>query len=315
MFLKMENMTKIRKFPLVWDVVAMLLIFFGSQLVVGVVLQFCGVVAPATSAIDTVPIDSYLAEQESLARYTALLYPLTMLIPTVLMWVYACWRGGKKAISIGSSAAGLNPSVVLVGVVWLLSAQVVIEPLALMLPKVEAPGVGLGVWAYITTIVSAPIIEELMCRGVILETIRKRWGIGLAIVVSALFFGLIHVAPATILVATVAGLIFGVLYVRTSSIFTSMIVHAVNNAIAFTLVVLEKDEVPLRTMIGNDTIYYIVYAVAAVLFVAATVEACFKLKSLKEEAEKKAVEEADSVEVADSAEVADEKVGEVEAES
>jgi hypothetical protein len=58
--------------------------------------------------------------------------------------------------------------------------------------------------------------------------------------------------------------------------------------------------------------------VAAVLFVAATVEACFKLKSLKEEAEKKAAEEADSVEVAevaDSAEVADEKVGEEEAES
>ena len=81
----MENMTKIRKFPLVWDVVAMLLIFFGSQLIVGVVLQLCGVVAPATSAIDTVPIDSYLAEQESLARYTALLYPLTMLIPMVLM--------------------------------------------------------------------------------------------------------------------------------------------------------------------------------------------------------------------------------------
>ena len=181
-----------------------------------------------------------------------------------------------------------------------------------MLPKVESPGVGLGVWAYITTIVSAPIIEELMCRGVILETIRKRWGIGLAIVVSALFFGLIHVAPATILVATVAGLIFGVLYVRTSSIFTSIIVHAINNAIAFTLVVLEKEDVPLRTMIGNDTIYYIVYAVAAVLFVAATVEACFKLKSLKVEAEKKVAEEADSVEVAA---VADEKVGEEETES
>jgi membrane protease YdiL (CAAX protease family) len=139
----------------------------------------------------------------------------------------------------------------------------------------------MGVWAYITTIGFAPILEELLCRGVLLEAFNKRWGVKLSILFSALFFGLIHFDPATVVVATVAGLIFGALYVRTSSIFTTIIVHAINNTLAYMLIVIGKDNVPLKEILGNDTLYYTIYGIAAAIFIAASVDAFFRLRSKK----------------------------------
>ena len=145
--------------------------------------------------------------------------------------------------------------------------------------------------AYITTIVAAPILEEILCRGFLFGAFNRRWGVKLSILLSALFFGLIHFDLATAVVATVAGIILGVLYVRTSSIFASMIVHAINNAMAFTLIVLEKENVPFREVIGNDTIYYTIYGVAAVIFIAASVEAFLKLRTTKEKPKVEVAEE------------------------
>ena len=287
---------KLRKFPLVGDILVVLLLFFLAQVAVMTVLPFFGVVVPTVSVIDTVPIDAYMAGQESLAKYCLILYTATMLVPLLLMWIYLRLRGGKGSIRIRCSIAGFNPSVILIGVLWLLSSQVVLEPLVLMLPARQTPGLGLGVWAYITTIGIAPLLEEILCRGVLYESFRNRWGIKVSILLSALFFGLIHFDLATAVVATMAGLIFGVLYVRTSSIFASIIVHAINNALAFALVVVGKDNTPLREMIGDDKIYYIVYGVAAFIFVVAWVEALFKLraKRLELKAEKEAAAAAEA---------------------
>jgi membrane protease YdiL (CAAX protease family) len=300
----MEKVAKTGKFPKIADVVVLMLLFLVAQAAVLLLLPLFGVTLPVTSAIDTVPVETYIAEQESLAKYCALYYPLSMLLPILLMWLYLRLRGGKGVIRIHCSAAGLNPSVILVGVLWLLSSQIVLEPLVLMLPKHQSPGVGLGVWAYITTIGFAPILEEILCRGLLFEAFHKRWGVKISILLSALFFGIIHFDPATAVVALFAGLIFGVLYVRTSSIFASMIVHAINNALAFMLITIEKDDVPLREIVGNDKIYYIIYGVAAVIFIAASVEAFFKLRAKKEEPATETTEEVEEVEVSERVEEA-----------
>ena len=285
----MAKLTKKRRFPSVGDIFVLLLLFFLAQVLVAFVLPLFGVTLPATSAIDTVPIETYIAEQELLAKYCAVFYSLSMGLPILFMWLYLRLRGGKGTLRIRCAAAGFNPAVVLVGVLWLLSSQIILEPIVALLPEHKTPGLGLGVWACITTICFAPILEEILCRGLLFETFNKRWGVKLSIFLSALFFGLIHFDLATIVVATVAGMIFGVLYVRTSSIFASMIVHAINNAVAFTLIVIGKDNVMLKDIIDNDVVYYAVYGVAALIFVAASVEAFFKLRSKKEEPNVKVV--------------------------
>lgn len=298
----MEKMAKKRRFPSIGDVLALLILFFIAQLLVAILLPLFGFALPTTMPIDEVPLDTYLAQQESLAKYCAIFYPLSMGLPILFMWLYLRFRGGRGVVSIRCSAAGFNPVVVLVGVLWLLSSQIILEPLVALLPEHKTPGVGLGVWACVTTIGFAPILEEILCRGLLFETFNKRWGVKLSILFSALFFGLIHFDLATVVVATVAGMIFGVLYVRTSSIFASMIVHAINNALALTLISLGKDNVMFREIIGNDTIYYTVYGVAVLIFIAASVEAFFELKNKKERPKTEdvaVVEESANVEASD----------------
>lgn len=277
----MENITKIRKFPLWNDVVAMLLLFFVPQFVIGVILQLCGVGSPvATSVLDpnsAENIEIFMREQEILGNYNAWVYPLMMLSSIVALWCYVCFRGGKGIIRIHHAAAGFNPNVILVGVLWLISAQIILEPLIALLPQSQSADVGLGAWACFTAVISAPILEEVLCRGVLFETMRNRWGVKGAILFSSLFFGLIHLDLATAVVATVAGVILGVLYVRTSSIYASMIVHSINNAMAFTMINFENENTSFSEVVGGGTAYYILYGVAFLIFAAASVEAYFKI--------------------------------------
>lgn len=273
----MENNTQIRRFPTLSDMAVLLLLFFISQLLFGLILQTLGATPPTVSPIDTVDIETYMNEQEALGRYTALIYPLSMLCSIFLLWGYVRLRGGKRAIHIRHSASGFNPSVVLVGVLWLLSAQIILEPLMSLLPPSEGKGVGRGVWACVTAVASSAILEELLCRGIIFEVFRKRWGIKTSILFSSLFFGIIHLDPATAIVAIVAGIIFGILYVRTSSLFTSIIIHSVNNAMAFALICFGVGDISFSEIVGGGITYYILYGIAVMIFVAASIEAYFRI--------------------------------------
>lgn len=271
----MKNYTQLKRFPTIGDMAMMLLLFFVTQVFFGVVMEMCGVVAPTTSAIDDVDIETYMSEQVALGKYTALVYPLSMLFSICILWLYVRIRSGRRSIRIRHSVSGFNPAVVLVGVLWLFAAQIVLEPLMTYLPQNEGRGLGRGVWACVTAVGSAAILEELLCRGLIFEVLHKRWGVKTSILFSSLFFGLIHLDIATAIVAIVAGLIFGVLYVRTSSLYTTIIIHSVNNALAFAMICFGVGNLSLYEIVGGGTVYYVIYAIAAVIFVTAFVEAYF----------------------------------------
>lgn len=279
----MNNVAKIRTFPSVGDVAMMLLLFCVTQLVVGLLLRVVGIVAPVTSAIDAVDVETYMGEQLALGRYTAMAYPLLMLSSIAVLWIYARLRGGKRVIRIRHSASGLNPTVVLVGVLWLFSSQIILEPLVELLPENPGQGLGRGAWACFTAVVTAAISEELLCRGLLFEVLNKRWGVKSSIFFSALFFGLIHFDPATAVVALVAGMIFGVLYVRTSSLYTTIIIHAINNALAFALISFGVGDISFEEVVGGGVLYYILYGVAVAIFVACSVEAYFKVFKKKKQ--------------------------------
>ena len=263
-----------RVFPKWWDILVMLLLFAVAQMVFGQILQLAGVVMPSTSDVDAVDVETFMNEQSALGRYMALVHLFSFLFSIGVLWLYARLRGGKGVIHIRHKASGFNPSVILVGVMWLMASQVVLEPLFEFFPADESTEIGRGMWAAFTAIVSAPILEELLCRGVLFEVLNRRWGAKVSILVSALFFGLLHIGNlANAVVAIVAGFIFGALYVRTSSLYVTIIIHAINNALAFALISFGMDDMSFAEMLGNGMVYYVVYALSAVLFVGASVEA------------------------------------------
>ncbi len=85
--------------------------------------------------------------------------------------------------------------------------------------------------ATVPTLIFAPIIEELLFRGLIFPNNRKL-GELFAIIVSGIFFGLWHQNLPQIFATASFGMFSAFLYLKTKSIFPSMLAHFLNNAIA-----------------------------------------------------------------------------------
>lgn len=136
-------------------------------------------------------------------------------------------RRGLSPAALGFVAPRLRSMVLAVAVV------LVVLGLQVVLGLVLGAGVALGwpSWAALLDAgVVAPIEEEILFRGIVYAGLRARWGGGLAAVVSALVFGLVHV-PAVI-VSTLTGLVLAALFGRTRSVWPGVLVHVLNNTFA-----------------------------------------------------------------------------------
>ena len=82
--------------------------------------------------------------------------------------------------------------------------------------------------------IMAPLFEEWLCRGMVLRGLlnagkmKPVW----AIVISALFFAIIHMNPWQAIPAFVLGLLFGYVYYKTGSLKLTMLMHFTNNTLA-----------------------------------------------------------------------------------
>ena len=86
--------------------------------------------------------------------------------------------------------------------------------------------------SFLLVAIFAPIFEEWLCRGMVLRGLLTKMKPGWAIVVSALFFALIHFNPWQALNAFIIGVVMGVVYYRTGSLLLTMLIHFVNNGFA-----------------------------------------------------------------------------------
>ena len=91
---------------------------------------------------------------------------------------------------------------------------------------------------YVAIGLLAPLAEEMVFRGAILRVLLKvfdrRWH-WLPIVISAVLFGAVHGNMAQFLHAMLLGLLLGWLYYRTNSIVPGVVLHWVNNSIAYVI--------------------------------------------------------------------------------
>ena len=251
-------------FPTFGDLAIMIFIILGAQAVVSLLAMLFGLSVPQSYGIEAVDLDSYMGVEIIRGERFAVLYPLSMALAFFLLLFYIYKRDGKGVIA-HFSRSGFNPNVILFGLIWLIAAQVVLEPLLEVLPDVGNGSTGRGFWALMTAVLFAPFFEELICRGVVLETLRRRWGKLVSVVMSSLFFALIHLQPATAVTALVAGYIFGTVYLRTSSIFSTIILHSLNNAIAFTLIAFGFDAFSFKELLGGGVHYWIIYVICVAI--------------------------------------------------
>lgn len=78
--------------------------------------------------------------------------------------------------------------------------------------------------------IAVPIAEELIFRGFLYNFLKERWGVWPGVVISSLIFGIIHADFAVGFTAFMLGILLAVLYEYSHSLWTSILVHAINNS-------------------------------------------------------------------------------------
>ncbi|NCB07654.1 MAG: CPBP family intramembrane metalloprotease [Bacteroidia bacterium] len=87
-----------------------------------------------------------------------------------------------------------------------------------------------GWWgAFIKVAVTAPVVEELIFRGIILQGLRRNYNAFVSVFISALLFALFHLNPWQFPATFVLGLLLGWIMLRTQNIFLSILGHSINN--------------------------------------------------------------------------------------
>ncbi|RLB43912.1 MAG: hypothetical protein DRH30_02435 [Deltaproteobacteria bacterium] len=92
-----------------------------------------------------------------------------------------------------------------------------------------------GVSVLLALVLVAPVTEELIFRGWLLQDLKERYGQRRALVWSSLLFGLVHIQPGAVVYAALGGLVLGAVALRTKSTLASIAMHAGVNALPLLL--------------------------------------------------------------------------------
>ena len=171
-------------------------------------------------------------------------YPL-MFIPAML---YASAKSRRnegfiESYTVDNNNFGSHKGITMafVATVLAIATAFIIDPVGRLLPDMSEEMEALmkqllGGPAWVTLIsvsIFAPFFEEWLCRGVVLRGLLKKVGPAWAIIISALFFAAIHMNLWQAIPAFIMGLVFGYVYYKTGSLKLTMLMHCVNNTLAF----------------------------------------------------------------------------------
>lgn len=94
----------------------------------------------------------------------------------------------------------------------------------------------------IFAIAVAPVVEEFVFRGLIQRTLERRFGTVAGIGLAALLFALVHFLPWVLPLHFFLGAAFGFVVYATRSIWSGVVLHAANNAVAMVGITLARGE-------------------------------------------------------------------------
>jgi membrane protease YdiL (CAAX protease family) len=169
-------------------------------------------------------------------------------VQLMLLWLYLRKDGRMEALGLYDfgriplhKATGLAISLVIAAMAFnFVYANYVIpgvgmqDDVAKMLAGIPPTPLNMAVMFFAMTI-AAPVVEELLFRGLLQNALAKyvpSWG---AILLSSLLFALVHLQLYAIPALMSLSIAFGYLYHRTGSLRTNIILHMANNVFALVM--------------------------------------------------------------------------------
>jgi uncharacterized protein len=97
------------------------------------------------------------------------------------------------------------------------------------MPEILTPGdpARMAIEAFVVVIL-APVMEEILFRGILFHRWATRWGLRTGIILSSLAFGVVHVEPVG---HFAFGVVMCALYLTTGSLWAPIAAHALNNGL------------------------------------------------------------------------------------
>ena len=141
-------------------------------------------------------------------------------------------------------------------------------------------------WGYVAVGILAPLAEEVVFRGAILRTLlgimskKNHW---VAIIISAALFGLAHFNAAQFINALLMGLLLGWMYYRTGSLIPGILLHWINNTMAYVLTnIMPQSDGKLIDLFHGDekTVYYAV-GFSLCIMIPSFIQMIIRLKKAK----------------------------------
>lgn len=202
---------------------------FPYTILQAIFLVVCGVMISTLLLFLTLPIRPYLKDSE----FTALQGSATILI----VWGLACFINWKKGNKVSYSLRFSSKSLfVVLSFVVVIAFQFGINPVLgsgirkllciqnlSINPFLDSP------FTLFAMILLAPVLEEFIFRGTILNGFLTHYSAPKAIVYSSILFGLVHALPAAMVGALLLGLFFGWIYYKTRSVGVTILLHITAN--------------------------------------------------------------------------------------
>lgn len=141
-------------------------------------------------------------------------------------------------------------------------------------------------WGYVAVGILAPLAEEVVFRGAILRTLlgimskKNHW---VAIIISAAIFGVVHANLAQFVNALLMGLLLGWMYYRTGSLVPGILLHWINNTMAYVLTnIMPQSDGKLIDLFHGDekTVYYAV-GFSLCIMIPSFIQMIIRLKKAK----------------------------------
>lgn len=169
---------------------------------------------------------------------------------------------GKRRIMV--RFGGFNPATLLWGLVLIVALSVLIAPLMRLLPEVKT-NVPTGLISMLCVVILAPIFEEVLFRGKIFSVFSATLSPLLSAIISALLFGVMHSNIAVALEAFLIGIVLSYIYILKGSIFAPILLHIMNNIVAYVMMTFKYQERTIEDFIGELPIFSIIYVVSSVV--------------------------------------------------
>ena len=204
----------------------------------------------------------------------ALVYALTFLSTICYALFAKRLRVGPDVKLLRFGFRKTDPALVLWGVITVLATTLVIEPLLELFPSRWLEWLGdqmkLGGWMMLTTVVVAPILEEILFRGILQESLTRKYGPWRGILIASAIFGIVHGIPQQALNAFFVGAMIGFIYYKTQSLIPCILIHALNNAVSYFVWMLSGEKIVFtKEMFGSERSYHVLYAAACVVLLLA----------------------------------------------